>query len=250
MSTIWSSGIRRAESSESCAGHDWLSRLTLSAAMAIRPGISDPGNKAERTDPTGEGHPEPLNGLLNTVARFEVARLNHDQPVYNRVAMEYVDNNAYEIKANPEAADYDMWDCCFIQLFSYGKHNQQHPNRLSARIQLKKEYEYLVNRVRRHTRLDLSALPPRAWPDLSILNIEQRSVLLDLHCSAPPLRFISDIDVKLVQRLLHYSSHDLWLSEEDKDWHYPLLITIRDKTTRNWRERKPEKLAARKARKQ
>ena len=50
--------------------------------------------------------------------------------------------------------------------------------------------------------------------------------------------FISDIDVQLVQRLLHYTAYDLWLSEEDKDWHYPLLITIRDKTTRNWRERK------------
>ena len=51
-------------------------------------------HKAERTDPTGEGHPEPLNGLLNTVARFEVVRLNQNQPVYNRVAMECVDNKA------------------------------------------------------------------------------------------------------------------------------------------------------------
>ena len=62
-------------------------------------------HKAERTDPTGEGHPEPLNGLLNAVARFEVARLNRDQLVYNRVAMEYVGNNAYETKASPEAVD-------------------------------------------------------------------------------------------------------------------------------------------------
>ena len=26
--------------------------------------------KTERTEPTGEGHPEPLNGLLNMVARL------------------------------------------------------------------------------------------------------------------------------------------------------------------------------------
>ena len=55
--------------------------------------------KTERTDPTGESHPEPLNGLVNTVARFEVAWLNQGQPVFERVAMEYVHNNAYEMKA-------------------------------------------------------------------------------------------------------------------------------------------------------
>ena len=59
--------------------------------------------------------------------------------------MDYVDNNAYEIKANPEAAAYDMWDCCFIQLFSYGKPNQQNPDRLSERSRLKKEYNHLMN---------------------------------------------------------------------------------------------------------
>ena len=65
-------------------------------------------HKAERTDVTGETRPEPLNGLLNTVARFEVPRLNQGQLVCDRVAMAYVDNNAYEIKAYPEAVDYDM----------------------------------------------------------------------------------------------------------------------------------------------
>ena len=55
------------------------------------------------------------------MARFEVARVSQGQPFYERVAMEYVDNNAYEVKANLEAVDYDMWGCCFIQSLSYGK---------------------------------------------------------------------------------------------------------------------------------
>ena len=77
-------------------------------------------HKQERTDPRGETHPKPLNGLLNTVTRFEVSRLNKGQPVFHRVAMEFMDNNAGEILENPDT-DYDMWDCRFIQLFSYGK---------------------------------------------------------------------------------------------------------------------------------
>ena len=58
-------------------------------------------------------HPEPPNGLLNTVARFEASRLNQGQPPRRRVAMEYIDNSAYEILENPEGVAYDMWDCHF-----------------------------------------------------------------------------------------------------------------------------------------
>jgi len=79
--------------------------------------------KTHKTDITyskSNVHPEPLNGLVNPVAHFEVARLNRGQPLYHSVCMEYIDNNAYEITACHES-HYDMWDCCFIQLFSYGK---------------------------------------------------------------------------------------------------------------------------------
>jgi hypothetical protein len=136
--------------------------------MEIRLGISDPGSIKQRTDPAGETHPDSRNGLINTVARFEVARLNQGQPVYARVAMEYVDNNAYDMKANPEAVDYDMWDFCFIHSCSFWKPNQQHPHRLSERTQAWKGYEYLVNKVQRRARMDISALPPRAWPEICL----------------------------------------------------------------------------------
>ena len=56
--------------------------------MKAKLGTSGPKRKrAERTDANGETHPEPLNGLLNAVARFEVSRLNQGQPLYGRVAI-------------------------------------------------------------------------------------------------------------------------------------------------------------------
>ena len=201
-------------------------------------------HKAERTDAPGETHPEPLNVLLNTVARFEVSRLNQGQPVYGPVAMEYVDNNAYEILENPEGADYDMWDCCVVQLVSYGKPNQLHPAIPSERVKLQGHYDKLLDLVYRRTGMDLSARAPPAWPELSFLTEDERTLLLDTHHAAPPLRFICDHEDKLVQRLLRYTKSGLWLSEEDKDWHYPLLVTIRE-TTKNWRSRKTEKHATR-----
>ena len=55
-------------------------------------------------------HLEPLNGLLTTVARFEVSGLSRGQPVCHRVDMAYIDNNAYEILENPDSY-FDTWDC-------------------------------------------------------------------------------------------------------------------------------------------
>ena len=52
------------------------------------------------------------------------------------------------------------------------------------------------------------------------LTQEEIQQLADVHYSAPPLKAISDYDLKLVQRLLYYTASDLWLSEKDKDWHF------------------------------
>ena len=42
-------------------------------------------HKTERTDALGNLHPEPLNGLVNTVARFEVSSFNRGQPLFDCV---------------------------------------------------------------------------------------------------------------------------------------------------------------------
>ena len=100
----------------------WVFKLTLCVEMPIRHGILGPKlAKTQRTDTLGNTHPEPPNGLVNTVARFAVARLNKGQPVFDRISVVYTGKkNAYEIAECPDS-EYDMWDCCFIQLFSYEK---------------------------------------------------------------------------------------------------------------------------------
>ena len=55
--------------------------------------------------------------------------------------------------------------------------------------------------------------------------------LLDWHPTTPPLKAIIDYGAKFVQRLLYYTHADLWLSDDDKDWHYPLLVTLRQQGT-------------------
>ena len=139
--------------------------------------------------------------------------------------MEYVDNNSYEVKSCPET-QYNMWDCCFIQLFSYGKlpydfDDQRAPERNIARA----SYAEILEKIWARDHMDLRYTVPRAWPPFSYMTEEDMQQLADMHPSAPLLKGISDYDVKLVQRLLHYTRQYLWLSESDTEWHYPLLIT-------------------------
>ena len=49
-----------------------------------------------------------------------------------------------------------------------------------------------------------------------------------------------DYDIKLCQRLLYFKNSDLWLSDTDRGWHLPILITLREVGTKNWRQRTGE----------
>jgi hypothetical protein len=86
---------------------------------------------------------------------------------------------------------------------------------------------------------------PREWLVLSSLSEEDQQMLLDIHPSAPPLKFVSDYYVKLARRLLYYTRVGLCSSEEDKDWRYPLLVTLREKVIMIWRARALDKLEER-----
>ena len=66
---------------------------------------------------------------------------------------------------------------------------------------------------------------------------EEVQHIMETHYSEPLFKAISDYDTKLAQRLFYYTTTDLWLSDEDKDWHYPFLITLREKDRKNWRNR-------------
>jgi hypothetical protein len=95
------------------------------------------------------------------------------------------------------------------------------------------------------SRSDLRYTAPRAWPPFPFLTEEEIQQVTETHPSAPLLKAISDYDVKLVQRLLYYTRQELWLSDSDKEWHYPLLIYLREKDRKNWRNRSIEAWEAR-----
>ena len=120
-----------------------------------------------------------------------------------------------------------MWDCCFIQAFSYG--NQTDDQRATERAISQYAYNALLHIIWDRDRVDLRYTAPREWPRFSYLSEEEVQQVMDTHLSAPLLKAISDYDIKLVQRLLYCTASDLWLSDKDKDRHYPLLITLREK---------------------
>jgi hypothetical protein len=81
--------VMPAPSCEACICNVLLTRLTLSVATAISHGIS----VLKHTRLNELMHWETVtqnlsNGLINTVARFEVPRYNKGQPLFDRVCME------------------------------------------------------------------------------------------------------------------------------------------------------------------
>ena len=106
-----------------------------------------------------------------------------------------------------------MWDCCFIQLFSYGKLPYDYDDQRATERNLSREaYEDILQKVWARDNIDLRYTLPRAWPLFLYLTEEEIQQLVDIHPSAPLLKGISDYDVKLVQRLLYYTRQDLRLS--------------------------------------
>ena len=98
-----------APSCEACICNVLLTRLTLSVVMEISHGISVlKHTRLSELIHWENGHPEPLNGLVNAVARLEVSRYNQGLPLYDRVCMECVDNNSYEAKSCPEVVLYSF----------------------------------------------------------------------------------------------------------------------------------------------
>ena len=97
-------------------------------------------------------------------------------------------------------------------------------------------YAEILEKIWARDHIDLRYKVPRASPPFSQLTEEEMQQLADIHPSAPLRKGISDYDVTLVQRLLYYTRQDLWLSDSDKEWHYSLLITLREKDRKNWRE--------------
>jgi hypothetical protein len=125
-----------------------------------------------------------------------------------------------------------MWDCCFIKLFSYGKLPYDYDDqRATDRNTARASYEDIIEKIwaRDHTRCRVRGL------FFSYLTEEEVQQLVETHPSAPLLKGISDYDVQLVQRLLYYTRKDRWLSDSDKEWHYPLLITLREQDRKTGR---------------
>ena len=115
------------------------------------------------------------------------------------------------------------------------------PSVKAVRTSAQEAYEKLIHWVWHRICYNLHEVAPREWPPLSCLSEDDQQRIWDWHLFAVPLRAVSDYELRLVHRLLYLTRTDMWLSTEDKDWHNPLLIPLRENHKRNWRNPDPEK---------
>ena len=69
------------------------------------------------------------------------------------------------------------------------------------------------------------------------MTTEDYDFLEDKSEDAHPLVAPEDYEIRVSERVRTLTRSDLWLGDNDNDWHLPLLITIREKAARNYRQR-------------
>ena len=90
-------------------------------------------HKTERTTANGETHSEPLNGLLNTVARFEVSRLNQIMGV---LPCNMLTSMPTRFRRILKVLTMACGAVVAFNSFLMAKPNRQYPERLSERVTL------------------------------------------------------------------------------------------------------------------
>ena len=136
----------------------------------------------------------PLNGLVNTVARFEIFRINEGQPVFNRV---FARSTLTTMPTIFMSVQILSTTCGIVASFTFLLWQD-----LMTRPLVWKRREPLLNKHMRQSSTmyggeltsTFSELAPREWPSFPDLSEQVQQSLLGWHPTASPLKAISDFD--------------------------------------------------------
>jgi len=178
------------------------------------------GNLAASRNHKAQSHTDIPNSTICQSYRQFQQLLNEDVELHHRVAMTVFDNNPAhlsEVDMTPEERDRVDWDCCIAAVFGWGKTATQRLDRI----------KYSTDAAHVAKRLGVQSVDMH---QLRTLDFEM----------AP-----KDWHATMSERALQIDRRDLWLGENDTDYHRPMFITIRNFATKNYRYRAQAKIEER-----
>ena len=179
------------------------------------------GNLAASRNHKAQSHTDIPNSTVCQSYRQFQQLLNEDVELANRVAMTVFDNNPAhlsEVDMTPEERDQTDWDCCIAAVFGWGKTATQRLDR----IKYKTDAAHVAKRLG-FEQVDLSQM---RTADFEVTP--------------------KDWHATMSERALQIDRRDLWLGENDTDYHRPMFITVRNFATKNFRYRAQSKIDERK----
>ena len=183
-------------------------------------------SKAHKTRVQAEGREgDTQNCLFNQILRGFVNEINSSQEFPHRLGYTIVDNNPVEAQEKQE----DL-DCIFCHIFGWGKQ----ASCSEARQKMMNRVEELLQKYNARQSQRASTL---LYYNGHHMNDEDREWLADHSDDRHPCFAPEDYHVKVSERVKHMTRGDLWLGENDCDWHLPLLINLREMPLRNQRAR-------------
>ena len=132
----------------------------------------------------------------------------------------------------------------FLQIFEWGKTDSSYESRSEAEaniVRTAQKYAWNFHSVDQVLKDHGGYM---TWADYEYLSQHQESA----HPMIAPL----DHSIRVSERVLHLERAHFFLGSSDTDYHCPLLVTLREATIYNWRQRSTagwDKIAAKKAKK-
>ena len=216
------------ESSKGARTHDnvrdYLTTILKRVASAHVDLVFCDGNLAAHRNKKDQRHVDIPNSTIVTSYRQFQQLINEGQPIERRVQLTVFDNNPAsmaEVELTQKERDAYDWDCCLIAMFGWGK-----------------------TAVQRRDRCELSRDAAHVAKRLGIPEDDVPADTTRLHYETSP----KDWTVSMSERALHLDRKDIWLGNNDKDYHRPMFITVRNDATKNFRFRTAEKIKERKDR--
>ena len=195
------------------------------------------GNAATYKFKNNQRHPDIGNSILSTYVRRFVSVVNAARPFHARVRADmFYNNSIVELLAGEDL------DCMFVTVFHWGRSTAAQFIRTGLMTD-PATLPHVPSRRGHAGQIHPSLRPHKGIREGASVLDSARQLASQFLSSmegvdlADPFMSPIDFDIQQSHRLLHLDNRSLWLRDSDTGWHLPVMLTLREVVTKNWRQR-------------
>ena len=164
------------------------------------------------------------NGVFNLLLRGFMKEVNQGLQYFRRVNVRSFDNNRHSEQVSQEHVD-----CLFCNIFEWGKSDFW-----------RETLQADIHNMASYYDAQYTSVDEVVWSKQRSMTDQDLDFLTEHRESAHPLLAPFDFDVRISERAKTLERHHFFLGSKDCDWLLPMLVTLREEATNNFRQRSAE----------